>query len=68
MIALDLDETECQELIDCLDENIQRFEEYMDKEDWNAWDEAVLEYKLKLRSKIQKFLDIQAHLSSERED
>lgn len=69
-IALELDGTECQALIDCLNENIQRFEEYLDthEDDWNALDDVVLDYKVKLRDKIQKFQDIQEHLSIERQD
>ena len=69
-IALELDGTECQVLIDCLDEKIQRFEEYLDthEDDWNALDDVVLDYKIELRDKIQKFQDIQEHLSIERED
>lgn len=68
-IALELDGTECQVLIDCLDEKIQRFEEYLDthEDDWNALDDVVLDYKIELRDKIQKFQDIQEHLSIERE-
>lgn len=67
-IALELDGTECQVLIDCLDEKIQRFEEYLDthEDDWNALDDVVLDYKIELRDKIQKFQDIQEHLSIER--
>lgn len=63
-IALELDGTECQVLIDCLDEKIQRFEEYLDthEDDWNALDDVVLDYKIELRDKIQKFQDIQEHL------
>ena len=69
-IALELDGTECQVLIDCLDEKIHRFEEYLDthEDDWNALDDVVLDYKIELRDKIQKFQDIQEHLSIERED
>lgn len=69
-IALVLNETECQVLLDCLNASIRETEVYNDshEEYWDAMDEEILEYKLKLRSKIQKFLDIQEHLSTERED
>lgn len=70
MIALDLDETECQVLIDCLDEKILSTEVRKGayKEYWDATDEAALAYKTKLREKIQKFQDIQEHLGIGRED
>ncbi len=62
--ALELNETECQVLIDCLNEKIYGAIDYMDahEEDWNDTDEALLEYKLKLRCKIQGFRDLQETL------
>ncbi len=69
-IALELNRTEYQVLIDCLDEKIREAEEYKDthEEYWDAMDDVVLDYKVKLRSKIQEFQDIQEHLSIGRED
>ena len=69
-IALELNRTEYQVLIDCLDEKIREAEEYKDthEDDWDAMDDVVLDYKVKLRSKIQEFQDIQEHLSIGRED
>ena len=69
-IALELNETECQVLLDCLDEKIQRFEDYRDthEDDWDPMDDVVLDYKVKLRDKIRKFQDIQEHMRTERED
>lgn len=63
-IALELNDTECGVLIDCLNEKIYGAMDYMDahEEDWNATDEALLEYKLKLRCKIQEFRDLQETL------
>lgn len=63
-IALELSRTECQVLLDCLNANIRETEVYNDahEEYWDAMDEEILEYKLELRSKIQKFQDIQEHL------
>lgn len=69
-IALELNGTECQVLIDCLDEEIRKAEESRDihEECWSYADEVVLVYKVKLRDKIQEFQDIQEHLSIERKD
>lgn len=66
-IALELTETEYRVLLDCLDEKIQRFEEYKDthEEDWDDTDEEVLEYKCKLRDKIQEFCEWRALLDKE---
>lgn len=66
-IALELSRTEYQVLLDCLDEKIQRFEEYKDthEEDWDAMDEEELQYKHKLRDKIQEFCEWQALLDKE---
>lgn len=66
-ISLELTETEYRVLLDCLDEKIQRFEEYKDthEEDWDDTDEEVLEYKRKLRDKIQEFCEWRALLDKE---
>lgn len=66
-IALGLNETECRVLIDCLDEKIQRFEDYRDthEDDWDPMDDVVLDYKVKLRDKIQEFCEWQALLDKE---
>lgn len=69
-IALELNDTECQVLIDCLNEKILNAEVRKETREgyWDAMDDVILDYKVKLRDKLQKFLDIQAHLSTERED
>lgn len=66
-IALGLNETECGVLIDCLDEKIQRFEDYRDthEDDWDVMDDVVLDYKVKLKNKIQDFSDLQEMLDKE---
>ena len=66
-IALDLNGTEYQVLIDCLDEKIRELEEYKDthEEYWDAMDEVELEYKLKLRNKLQEFCEWRALLDRE---
>lgn len=69
-IALELDMTECQVLLDCLNASIRETEVYNDahEEYWDAMDEEILEYKLKLRSKIQKFTALAGKLSDMMED
>lgn len=69
-IALELNGTECQVLITCLDDKIRKTEECRDthEECWSYADEVVLGYEMKLRDKIQEFQDIQEHLSVERKD
>lgn len=66
-IALDLNGTEYQVLIDCLDEKIRELEEYKDthEEYWDAMDEVELQYKHKLRDKIQEFCEWRALLDKE---
>ena len=66
-IALELNDTECQVLIDCLDEKIQAAEEFKEthEEYWDAMDDVVLRYKRELRSKIQDFNDLQEMLDKE---
>ena len=69
-IALELNGTECQVLIDCLNASIRETEVYNDahEEYWNAMDEEILEYKLKLRSKIQKFTELSGSIYDMMED
>ena len=66
-IALELNNTECQVLIDCLVVKIQRFEDYRDthEDDWDAMDDVVLDYKVKLKNKILDFRDLQEKLDKE---
>lgn len=66
-IALELNETECEVLIDILDQKIQRAEAYRDThvEYWTPTDDDVLAYKFKLRDKIQDFRDLQETLDKE---
>lgn len=69
-IALELDGTECQMLLDCLNANIRETEVYNDahEEYWDAMDEEILEYKLKLRNKIQKFTELAGSIYDQMED
>lgn len=69
-IALELNETECEVLIDILTQKILKAEAYRDTHVayWTPTDDDVLAYKIKLRNKIQEFRDIQEHLSIGRED
>ena len=66
-IVLDLNDTECQVLIDCLNEKILNAEARKEtrEEYWDATDEEVLAYWIKLRNKIQKFSDTQKTLDKE---
>lgn len=63
-IALELNWTECQTLIELLSNKIAKAEAYRDTHEkyWTYTDTVVLSYKVKLRDKIQKFQDIQEHL------
>lgn len=69
-IALELNETECEVLIDILTQKIQKAEAYRDTHEgyWCYTDDVVLDYKVKLRDKIQEFQDAQERLSIDRED
>lgn len=66
-IALELNETECEVLSELLSNGIVEVEEYRDthEEYWDATDEEVLAYWIKLRNKIQKFSDTQKTLDKE---
>ena len=66
-IALELNDTECQVLSDLLTNLIVELEEYRDTqgEYLNATDDRVLDYRIKLRNKIQNFNDLQKMLDEE---
>lgn len=66
-IALELNETECEVLSELLSNGIVEVEEYRDthEEYWDATDDEVLAYWIKLRNKIQKFSDTQKTLDKE---
>ena len=66
-IALELNETECEVLIDLLNQKIRRAEAYRDThvEYWLPTDDDVLAYKIKLRDKILDFRDLQEKLDKE---
>ena len=63
-IALELNGTECQSLIELLNNKIAEDEVYREthKELWSYKEAAILYGRVKLRDKIQKFQDIQEHL------
>ena len=69
-IVLELNDTECQVLIDCLNEKILNAEARKETREgyWCYTDDVVLDYKVKLRDKIQEFQDAQERLSIDRED
>lgn len=66
-IVLDLNDTECQVLIDCLNEKILNAEARKETREgyWYAMDDVILDYKVKLRDKIQDFVDMQERLDKE---
>lgn len=66
-IVLDLNDTECQVLIDCLNEKILNAEARKETREgyWDAMDDVILDYKVKLRDKIQDFVDMQERLDRE---
>ena len=69
-IALELNATECQVLLDCLKANIRETEvcNAAHEEYWDSIDEERLEYKLKLRNKIQKFTELSGSIYDMMED
>lgn len=66
-IALELNETECNVLIDILNQKIRRMKAYRDshEEYWGVGDEKLLEYKVKLRDKILEFSYLQETIDKE---
>lgn len=69
-IVLELNDTECQVLIDCLNEKILNAEARKETREgyWDAMDDVILDYKVKLRSKIQKFTELSGSIYDMMED
>lgn len=65
--ALELNETECNVLIDILNQKIRRLKAYRDSHEkyWGIGDEELLEYRIKLRDKILEFSYLQETIDKE---
>ena len=66
-IALELNGTEYQVLIELLNSKIAKTEEYRDshEEYWCATNEEILEHRIKLRDKILEFSYLQETIDKE---